>query len=75
MSYAASRVYFRSVAVIYAVLAIMGLIAAANLHTTFGLVPLYGNDVWLHAVLAVAAAYFGFVYRGSASDVGGSADR
>lgn len=75
LSYAASRIYFRSVAIIYAALAIMGLIAAANLHTTFGLVPLYGNDVWLHAFLSAAAAYFGFVYRGPTSDVGGSADR
>jgi hypothetical protein len=60
---AASRIYFRSVAIIYAVLAIMGLITAQNLHTTFGLIPLYGNDVWLHALIAVASAYFGFVHR------------
>jgi hypothetical protein len=37
----------------------MGLIPNAN--TMFGLVPLYGHDVWLHAVLAIIAAYFGFV--------------
>lgn len=55
---AASRVYSRSVAVIYAVLAVLGLIPATN--TLFGLVPLHGNDIWLHAVLAIAAAYFGF---------------
>jgi len=35
----------------------------AGLRTTFGLVPLYGHDVWLHAVLAAVAAYFGFVAR------------
>lgn len=63
IGYAASRIYFRSVAVIYAVLAVMGVITAANLHTVFGLIPLYGNDVWLHALLALAAAYLGFVYR------------
>jgi hypothetical protein len=62
-SYAAARVYFRSVAIIYAVLAIMGLVSAANLHTAFGLVPLYGNDVWLHALIAAVAAYFGFAWR------------
>jgi len=75
LSYAASRVYFRSVAVIYALLAVMGLIAAANLHTTFGLIPLYGNDVWLHGLLAAVAAYFGFVYRDPTSETGDSADR
>jgi hypothetical protein len=26
-------------------------------------VPIYGHDVWLHALLAAVAAYFGFVYR------------
>ena len=59
-SFAGSRVYARCVAVIYALLAIMGLIAAGNLNTTFGLIPIHGNDVWLHAVVALAAAYFGF---------------
>jgi hypothetical protein len=53
--------YFRSVAVIYAVLTILGLIPAFD--TTFGLVPIYGNDVWLHALLAIVGAYFGWVHR------------
>jgi hypothetical protein len=22
--------------------------------------PIHGNDVWLHALIAIAAAYFGF---------------
>lgn len=56
--FAASRLYARSVAVIYAVLAVLGLIPATN--TLFGLVPLGGHDIWLHAVLAIASAYFGF---------------
>ena len=25
------------------------------------LIPVHGNDVWLHALLAAVAAYFGFV--------------
>jgi hypothetical protein len=54
----AARVYARSVAVIYAIFAIMGLIPLLN--TTFGLIPLYGHDVWLHALLALVAAYFGW---------------
>lgn len=62
-SFTASRVYFRSVAVIYALLAVMGAISAGNLYTTFGLIPLYGNDIWLHALIALASAYLGFLHR------------
>jgi hypothetical protein len=29
----------------------------------FGLVPLFGNDIWLHALLAIIAAYFGWMHR------------
>lgn len=57
----AARVYARSVAIIYAVLTVMGLIPGLNV--TFGLLPLYGNDIWLHALLAAVAAYFGWVHR------------
>ena len=58
-SYSGARGYSRAVAIIYAVLAIMGIIPGLN--TTFGLIPLYGHDIWLHALIAIAAAYFGFV--------------
>ncbi|HEX6143885.1 MAG TPA: DUF4383 domain-containing protein [Geminicoccaceae bacterium] len=57
-TFSAARTYARAVAVIYAVLAVMGLIPVLN--TTFGLIPLYAHDVWLHIVLAAVAAYFGF---------------
>lgn len=60
-SVAGSRFYARAVAVLYGVLTIAGLVPMLN--TLFGLVPLYGNDVWLHALLAVVAAYFGFVHH------------
>lgn len=53
--------YFRAVAVIYALLTVLGLLPQTN--TLFGLVPLHGNDVWLHALLAIVAAYFGFIHR------------
>lgn len=53
-----SLMYARSVAVIYAILTIMGLVP--SMHTMFGLMPLQGNDVWLHAATALIAAYFGF---------------
>ena len=57
-SFPAARLYARGGAGIYALLAVMGLIPGLN--TTFGLVPIYGHDVWLHALLAIVAAYFGF---------------
>jgi hypothetical protein len=57
-SFDASRIYARVVAISYALLTIMGLIPALN--TVFGLVPIHGHDVWLHAVIALAAAYFGW---------------
>ena len=57
--------YARAVAIIYAVLAVAGFIPTLN--TMFGLVPLYQNDIWLHAVLALVAAYFGWVHRNPAT--------
>jgi hypothetical protein len=63
----ASRVYFRGVGVIYAVLTVLGLISAANIWNTFGLAPIHGHDVWLHAVLAIAGLYLGFAAK--ATDV------
>lgn len=55
-SYGGARTYAISVAVIYAVLTLMGFFPV--LQTTFGLVPLYGHDIWLHAAIAIAAAIF-----------------
>jgi hypothetical protein len=61
-----ARTYFRAVAVIYAVLTVMGLVT--GLQTTFGFIPLYGNDVWLHALLAIVAGYFGWMNRDTVAD-------
>ena len=59
---AASAVtYAKGVAIIYAVLMVAGFIP--GLQTLFGLVPLFGNDIWLHALLALVAAYFGWMHR------------
>ena len=61
--------YARIVAVSYAVLTVMGLIPA--LRYTFGLIPIEGNDVWLHALLAAVAAYFGWMHpRSETVDIG-----
>jgi hypothetical protein len=55
-----ARGYFQLLAVSYALLAVLGLNAATN--TTFGLIPIWGADVYLHAVVAIGAFYFGFVH-------------
>ena len=57
-TFAMAKGYARATAVVYAVLVVLGLIPGLN--TLFGLLPLYGHDVWLHALIAIAAAYFGF---------------
>jgi hypothetical protein len=57
-SFGAARAFALGLGIFYGLLAVMGLIP--GLDTTFGLIPLFGNDVWLHAVTAIAAfvAYF-----------------
>lgn len=60
-SFSGSRSYLRLVAVAYGALAVMGLIPVLN--TTFGLIPLFSHDIWLHVLLAAGAAYFGFMHR------------
>ena len=62
-SVSGARFYGKGLAIIYGLLAILGLIPGAN--TMFGLVPIYGHDVWLHAGSALIAAYFGFIARES----------
>ncbi|MUG96896.1 DUF4383 domain-containing protein [Scytonema sp. UIC 10036] len=57
-SYIRSRSYARGIAVFYGVLAIMGLLPVLN--TVFGIMPIFGHNVWLHAITALIAAYFGF---------------
>ena len=57
-SYGGARSYFRGLAVFYALLVILGLIPLTN--TFFAMIPIYGYDVWLHAAVAILAAYFGF---------------
>jgi hypothetical protein len=53
-----ARGYFQFLAIAYGALAVLGAIPATQ--TTFGLIPIYGNDVWLHALIAVAAGVIGF---------------
>ncbi len=61
----------RSLAICLGILAVLGLIPVTNIF--FGLAPLFGHNIWLHALVAVIAAYFGWFGRGQAKEVGISA--
>lgn len=54
-----ARNYCRIFAYLYAGLAILGLLPFTK--TLFGLMPIFGNDVWFNGITAALAAYFGFV--------------
>jgi hypothetical protein len=56
-----SRMFARGLTVVYGILAVMGFIPVLN--TMFGLVPIFGHDIWLHAGTALLAAYFGWFHR------------
>ncbi|AWK89086.1 DUF4383 domain-containing protein [Azospirillum thermophilum] len=62
----ASRGYLRTVAVLYILLAVMGIIPGLN--TLFGLVPLHGNDVWLHVLIAAVAGAVGYLVHEPETD-------
>ena len=55
------RRFARGLTLFYGTLALMGVIPALN--SLFGLAPLFGHDIWLHAGTAAVAAYFGFGQR------------
>lgn len=50
--------YARALAVLFAALALLGTLPGAR--TLFGAMPIYGHDVWLHALTALAAFHFGW---------------
>lgn len=56
---ARARLFNRGFAISYALLALMGLLPITG--TTFGLMPIFGNNVWFNAITAAVAAYFGFI--------------
>ena len=58
-SLANARTYFKTLAVVFALLAILGSIQVAS--TLWGLLPLGGLDIGLHALTAILAIYFGWI--------------
>ncbi|BAU67198.1 unknown protein [Stanieria sp. NIES-3757] len=53
-----ARLYNRGFAVAYILIALMGLLPFAQ--TTFGLMPIFGNNVWFNALTGLVAGYIGF---------------
>ena len=53
-----ARTFARMMAIVYGALTVCGLVPV--LSTLFGLLPVFGNDVWLHALSALVAAYAGW---------------
>jgi len=55
-SFAGAQAYCKIGGIIYLVLACLAFVTP----TTFGLIPIAGNDIWLHALLGVVLAGVGF---------------
>jgi len=53
--------FARAMTGIFAALTLGGFVPAAG-----DLLPLYGNDIWLHALLTAACAWFGWIHHVSA---------
>jgi hypothetical protein len=58
-SFAGAKMYAQTAGIIYIVLAICGLV----IPTTFGLIPIGGNDIWLHAIFGIVLAAVGFTAK------------
>ncbi len=54
-----ARLFNAAFAVAYIIIAIMGLLPFGK--TMFGLMPIFGNNVWLNALTAIAAGYYGLI--------------
>ncbi len=66
LRFKSSLFYCRSVAWIYLLIVILGIIPITS--TLFGVAPVYGWDIALHLVIVLVAAYGGYG-RGSIEDV------
>ena len=66
-NYVTARLFNRGFAISYALLAILGLLPFAK--TFFGLMPLFGGNVLLNALAAIAAAYYSIVIPAKVSGV------
>lgn len=67
-STSSARLFNQGFAIAYALIALMGLLPFTK--TTFGLMPIFGNNVWLNALTGGIAAYYGFFVPAKATDMG-----
>lgn len=59
--------YNRFFAVSYLLLAVLGLIPLTR--TLFGMMPIFGNNVWFNGLTGAIAAYFAFVWHPNNAEV------
>jgi len=69
-SLSSAIVFNRIFAIVYAASAIFGLLPWTN--TLFGTIPLLGNNVWINALAAGIAFYYGFVKSAAIPSIGSS---
>ena len=62
-AWSGSKTFFTAGGIIYAVLTVVGFLSPMG----FGMVPLGGADIWLHAVLAIAMLGIGFTAKPAAA--------
>ena len=53
------RVFNQGFAIVYAVMAVMGLFPFTN--TVFSIMPIYSHNIWFNALTAAATAYYSFL--------------
>lgn len=59
LSLGGARLYSGLAAIVFGLLALLGLFPPTE--SLLGLMPIFGNDVWLNAATAAIAIYFGFI--------------
>lgn len=62
-TWSGSKTFFTAGGIIYVVLTVVGFLSPMG----FGLVPLGGADIWLHAVLAIAMLGIGYTAKPAAA--------
>lgn len=58
-----AKVYNRGFAIAYAVIFLMGLLPLTK--TFFGIMPVFGNNIWLNGLSGTIATYYGFFGKDS----------
>lgn len=66
-TFASSRLYSGFIGIFYGVLTIFGLFPATQ--SMLGFVPIFGNNIWLHAITSVLGIYFGLIAMPSLAQI------